>query len=86
MITYDHFPVIAVMGLFLGAFLVEIFGSRNKFMRNLITLIAAGGALFYISDAMLFARLLFSASHSVDWAIMITYYAAQLLFGLSCIV
>ena len=48
MITYDHFPVIAVMGLFLGAFLVEIFGSRNKFMRNLITLIAAGGAFVLI--------------------------------------
>ena len=49
-------------------------------------MIAAGGALFYISDAMLFGRLLFTASHGVDWAIMITYYAAQLLFGLSCII
>ena len=49
-------------------------------------LIAAGGALFFISDAMLLARLLFTAPHSVDWAIMITYYAAQLLFGLSCLV
>lgn len=47
-------------------------------------MIAAGGALFFISDAMLLARLLFSASHAVDWAIMITYYAAQLLFGCSC--
>ena len=46
---------------------------------------AVGGALFFISDAMLFARLLFTASHGVDWAIMISYYAAQLLFGLSCL-
>ena len=49
-------------------------------------MIAAGGALFFISDAMLLARLLFSASHGVDWAIMITYYAAQLLFGCSCVI
>ena len=48
-------------------------------------LIAAGGALFFISDAILLARLLFSASRSVDWAIMITYYGAQLLFGASCL-
>ena len=48
-------------------------------------LIAFGGALFYISDVMILARLLFSATHAVDWAIMITYYAAQLLFGASCL-
>ena len=48
-------------------------------------LIAIGGALFFISDAMLLGRLLFSATHAVDWAIMITYYAAQLLFGASCL-
>ncbi len=49
MITYNHFPVIAVMGLFLAAFLVEIFGSKSKFIRNLITLIAAGGAFGLIA-------------------------------------
>ena len=48
-------------------------------------LIAAGGALFYFSDALLLGRLLFSADRSVDWVIMITYYAAQLLFGVSCL-
>ena len=36
-----HFPVIAVMVLFLGAFLVEIFGSKNKAVRAAIALIAA---------------------------------------------
>ena len=49
-------------------------------------LIAAGGALFFFSDALLLGRLLFSASRPVDWTIMITYYSAQLLFGLSCLI
>jgi uncharacterized membrane protein YhhN len=48
-------------------------------------LIAAGGALFFFSDSLLLGRLLFSASRTVDWIIMITYYAAQLLFGASCL-
>ncbi len=48
-------------------------------------LIAVGGALFFLSDTMLLGRLLFSASRAVDWAIMITYYGAQLLFGASCL-
>ena len=48
-------------------------------------LIAAGGALFFLSDAMLLGRLLFSATRPVDWAIMITYYTAQLLIGSSCL-
>ena len=49
-------------------------------------LIALGGALFFISDAFVLGRLLFSADRSVDWAIMILYYIAQLLFGISCLV
>ena len=49
-------------------------------------LIALGGALFYISDAFVLGRLLFSADRSVDWAVMILYYAAQLLIGVSCLV
>ena len=48
-------------------------------------LIAIGGALFFLSDSMICGRLLFSAGRAVDWAIMITYYAAQLLFGISCL-
>lgn len=48
-------------------------------------MIAVSGALFFISDVILFTRLLFSAPRSVDWAIMITYYCAQLLFGMSCL-
>ena len=49
-------------------------------------LIALGGALFFISDSMVCARLLFSAGRSVDWIIMILYYCAQLLFGIACLV
>ena len=49
-------------------------------------LIAAGGALFFLSDFMICGRLLFSATRPVEWAIMITYYAAQLLFGIACLV
>lgn len=43
-----HFPVIAVMGLFLFAFLIEIFGAKNKYIRNTLTLIATGGAFALI--------------------------------------
>lgn len=45
MISYQHFPVIIVMGLFLSAFLVEIFGARNKIARNVLSVAALGGAL-----------------------------------------
>ncbi len=48
-------------------------------------LIACGGALFYLSDAMLIRRTLFPSDISLSWAIMITYYAANLLFGIACL-
>ena len=48
-------------------------------------LIAIGGALFFLSDTMICCRILFTAGRTIDWAIMITYYAAQLLFGISCL-
>ena len=47
--------------------------------------IAAGGALFFISDSILLHRALYPAGKSVSWVIMITYYAAQLLIGISCL-
>lgn len=37
--NYTHFPVLSVMGLFLGGFLVEIFGSKNKTVRNIIVML-----------------------------------------------
>ena len=48
-------------------------------------LIACGGALFFFSDSMLLRRLLFPSSRAMDWIIMFTYYAAQLLFGIACL-
>ncbi|MBQ5777523.1 MAG: hypothetical protein IIV97_01760 [Oscillospiraceae bacterium] len=48
MINMNHFPAIAVMGLFLFAFLVEIFGSKNKIVRNSLVTIAAVGAFALI--------------------------------------
>ena len=45
MAYYQHFPVIAVMGCFLCAFLVEIFGSHNKVIRNILSIGMAGVAL-----------------------------------------
>lgn len=49
-------------------------------------MIAMGGAFFFLSDLLILGRLLFSADRSVDWAIMILYYLAQLLIGASCLV
>ncbi len=46
---FKHFPVIAVMGLFLFAFLVELFGAKNKYVRNTLVLIASGGAFLLIA-------------------------------------
>ena len=77
-------PMFAVYGITLSlscAFAISAFSGFS--LEG--CMIAAGGALFFISDIMLFARLLFSASRAVDWAIMITYYCAQLLFGMSCL-
>ena len=48
-------------------------------------LIALGGALFFISDYILLHRTLYPAGKSVSWLIMITYYAAHLLIGISCL-
>ena len=45
-----HFPAVAVMGLFLCAFMVEIFGSKNKYIRNTIVLIAAVGVFALITS------------------------------------
>jgi len=44
----QHFPVLAVMLLFLAAFCVEIFGSHNAGVRNTIVMIAATVAMVLI--------------------------------------
>ncbi|MBQ3481403.1 MAG: hypothetical protein IJH48_03575, partial [Oscillospiraceae bacterium] len=55
-LSYQHFPIYSVMALFLGAFLIVLFG-RNKFLRNLIaflaTAIALGCMIMLIKPVML---------------------------------
>ena len=48
-------------------------------------LFACGGALFYLSDAMLLRRTLFPSNISLSWCIMFTYYSSVLLFGIGCL-
>jgi len=46
-LSYQHFPIYAIMALFLGAFLVVIFG-HNKLLRHLIALVATGAAMLFM--------------------------------------
>ncbi len=46
--SYIHFPVIAVMGQFLAAFLVAIFGSKSRKASQAITLIASACAFVLV--------------------------------------
>ncbi len=48
-------------------------------------MIALGAALFLFSDGLLFRNLLYPGGKEMDWAIMGTYYAGQLLLGASCL-
>ena len=78
-------PFFAVYGVFLSVSCAfAIAGLTGHTLQGIM--IAAGGALFFLSDALLLGRLLFTSSRPVDWVIMITYYSAQLLIGASCLV
>ena len=55
--SYIHFPIIAVMLLFLAAFLVVIFGTRRKNLRRIIAMTAAVisfGLIFYLIKPVMF--------------------------------
>ena len=43
-LSYQHFPIYAIMLLFLGAFLIVLFG-KNKFLRSAIALLSTAGSL-----------------------------------------
>ena len=43
-LDYHHFPIYSIMVLFLGAFLIVLFG-KNKFMRNLLAFLAVSISL-----------------------------------------
>lgn len=47
-------------------------------------LFAFGGSLFFMSDILIFRRLLILSDRYMDWAIMISYYSSILLFGIGC--
>ena len=74
----------SVYGAVLCAMVSCAVGCMSSFALQGI-LIAVGGALFFISDYILLHRTLYPAGIAVSWIIMITYYSAQLLIGLSCL-
>lgn len=41
----SHFPILAIMALFLGAFLVALLGRKSAAIRNVISFIVTGGAM-----------------------------------------
>ena len=52
MLSYQHFPIYAIMVLFLGAFLIVLFG-RNKIARHGLALLSTAGALALLCLLML---------------------------------
>ena len=77
-------PVFIVYGLSLALMGVCAIGCFTSFGIAGI-LIALGGVFFFISDLILLRRLLFPSAVNLDWAVMITYYASVLLFGMACL-
>ena len=77
-------PVYAVYGVILSVMSAFAVGALSSGSLNGI-LIACGGGLFFVSDYILLHRTLYTAGKAVSWIIMITYYSAQLLFGISCL-
>ena len=47
MLSYQHFPIYAIMSLFLGAFLIVVFG-HNKAFRHFISLLATCAAMLFM--------------------------------------
>lgn len=41
----SHFPILAIMALFLGAFLVALLGRKSAAVRNVISFVVTGGAM-----------------------------------------
>ena len=58
-------PVLAVMGCFLGAFLIEIFGSKNKVIRGIIAVLFTGFA--FVSIAILFKSVMIDGEVIAYW-------------------
>ncbi len=58
-------------------------GATSWSSRGIMTML--GAALFFLSDHLLFQRLLYPQGPQRNRLIMITYYLAQLLLGASCL-
>ncbi|MGI6071728.1 MAG: proton-conducting transporter membrane subunit [Lachnospiraceae bacterium] len=63
--AHEHLPVLAVMGCFLGSFLVQIFGSKNKTVRNIIALTFVSFA--FLSVVMLFKPIMIDGHIVAYW-------------------
>ena len=46
-LSYQHFPIYAIMVLFLGAFLIVLFG-KNKIVRHCLALLSVGASLAFL--------------------------------------
>ena len=46
-LSYQHFPIYAIMVLFLGAFLIVVFGG-NRAARNILALLSITASLAFI--------------------------------------
>ena len=59
-------------------------GTSSYSLSGLLT--ALGSALFFFSDYLLFQQLLFPGNRRRDLAVMVVYYLAQLMLGISVLI
>ncbi len=78
-------PMFAFYGLILSALTAVAVGSGIPQASIGGTLAAVGGVLFFLSDFMLLQRILFPTGRIMPWAVMVSYYAAQLFLAISCL-
>jgi len=81
----DRLLIVIPYGVVLCAMCACAFGGGLTQYTLQGTLIAAGGAFFFLSDTMLLKSMLFPTGRLMPWAVMITYELAQLAFGISCL-
>ena len=78
-------PMFIVYGIILSVMTAAAVGCGFPQASTQGTLTALGGAVFFISDALLLQRLLFRTGRFMPWAVMITYDTAQLLLASACL-
>ena len=80
----NQLPLFALYGIVLCLLAASAVGGGVLIHTTGGLLAAAGAALFFFSDALLCQNMLFPMPARIDWMVMITYYAAQLLLASSC--